>query len=101
MDLIIVGTGIVFIILGIVFLSGRGSSLIAGYNTMPKEKKGKYDAKALCKFTGVICMLIGILVFGLAIESIASWYTWFSTIAVIAILVFAVIYANTGNRFKK
>ena len=32
-----------FLILGIIFLAGKGSSLIAGYNTMSKEQKNKYD----------------------------------------------------------
>lgn len=38
------------VILGIVFSKGKGSSLIAGYNTAGPEEKKKYDEKALCRF---------------------------------------------------
>ena len=50
--LIIAGVIILFIVLGIVFINGKGSSLIAGYNTMSPEEKGKYDTVALTKFMG-------------------------------------------------
>ena len=53
----------IFLILAILLLCGKGAFLIAGYNTMTKEEKEKYDSKALCKSTGklilslVLCML--------------------------------------------
>ena len=43
---------VLFNVLGIYLSTGRGTFLIAGYNTMPKEEKEKYDAVALCKFMG-------------------------------------------------
>ena len=43
---------ILFAILGIVFFCGKGSSLIAGYNTASPEEKAKYDEKALCHTMG-------------------------------------------------
>ncbi|MPW24345.1 DUF3784 domain-containing protein [Alkalibaculum sp. M08DMB] len=36
---------IIFIVLGILLFSGKGSMLIAGYNTMPVEKRRNYDEK--------------------------------------------------------
>ena len=38
-----IAIGLPLIILSIVFLTGRGSILIAGYNTLPKNKKKEYD----------------------------------------------------------
>lgn len=38
---------IIFIVMGIVFLSGKGGFLIAGYNTADKKEKDKYDEKKL------------------------------------------------------
>ncbi|EOU2028835.1 DUF3784 domain-containing protein, partial [Clostridium perfringens] len=38
-----------FILLGIMFSLGKWSFLIAGFNTMTKEK---YDVMSLCKFMG-------------------------------------------------
>ena len=38
-----------FLVLGIVFSRGKGTSLIAGYNTASPEEKAKYDEKKLCE----------------------------------------------------
>ena len=38
-----------FLVLGIVFSRGKGTSLIAGYNTASPGEKAKYDEKKLCK----------------------------------------------------
>lgn len=39
----------VLLLLGITFLKGKGTSLIAGYNTMSPEERTKYDEKAMCR----------------------------------------------------
>ena len=41
-----------FVGLGVLFSKGKGAFLIAGYNTMSKEKKARYDKNALCRFMG-------------------------------------------------
>ena len=33
----------IFLVLAILLLRGKGASLIAGYNTMTKEEKEKYE----------------------------------------------------------
>lgn len=43
---------IIFALLSILFLTGHGSGLIAGYNTSSKEEQSKYDAKKLCRVAG-------------------------------------------------
>ena len=43
---------ILFAALSVLFLSGRGSWLIAGYNTASKEEKAKYNTKKLCRVFG-------------------------------------------------
>ena len=35
-----------FIVLGIIFLSGKGADLIAGYNTASPEEKASIDEKS-------------------------------------------------------
>lgn len=53
-----------FLALGIVFSRGKGTSLIAGYNTASPEEKAKYDEKKLCKamsrlmFVLALCWLV-------------------------------------------
>jgi len=92
--------GILFVAMSILFLTGRGSFLLAGYNTMSESEKGKYDTEALCRFAGKITLPIGILTFFLGFESIVKWYGWVYGAVVLGLSVFAAIYANTGARFK-
>ena len=100
--LIICGVlGIKFLVLSIYFLTGRGWFLLAGYNTMPKDEKEKYDSKALCKFIGKITLIISLLSFVLGIESIVRWYIWVYIAAIVFLCVFAAVYSKTGNRFRK
>ena len=42
-----------FAALSLLLLLGKGSWLIAGYNTAPREEKQRYDEKRLCRVTGV------------------------------------------------
>ena len=50
----------VFIILTIILLSGKGTFLIAGFNTLSKEEKQKYNKKAFSKQVGWFLLLIDI-----------------------------------------
>ncbi|MDY0404825.1 DUF3784 domain-containing protein [Virgibacillus sp. 179-BFC.A HS] len=91
------------VLLGIVFSLGKGSSLIAGYNTMPKEEQNQYDTIALCKFMGKLmfavsfCMLLCLI----GVVCKMNWLLYLGIGLSIGIVVFMLIYANTGNRFKK
>ena len=102
--LVITGViGMLLVVMAIILLTGRGSFLIAGYNTMPKKEKGEYDSKALCKFLGKILLPIGLLTPSIAIGGIYNilWITFVYVAVVIGLVIFALVYANTGNRFKK
>ena len=98
--LIYCGIGAFFIILGIILLTGRGSFFLAGYNTLPNDIKGIYNAKALCKFMGKIMLIIGILAPFAGIESVPDWYTGVWTAITVVLAFFAIVYANTGKRFR-
>lgn len=103
-SLIITGVlGLTLIIMSIVLLSGRGAVLIAGYNTAPKSEQAKYNSIRLCKFMGKILLPIGIMLPLLALSIIFGFAWWFSFVFVfvtVGLCVFAVIYTNTGNRFR-
>lgn len=61
-----------FVVLGIIFLSGHGASLIAGYNTATPEQRGRYDFRKLSR-------LMSIFSFGMAgMLGVCFWtdYTW-------------------------
>lgn len=97
--------GIIFILLiiaGIFLWHGKGSWLIAGYNTLSEKEKKKYNKKALCRFMAVVVFL---LAFSMGILLLAGYRNrsagseWFGLMNGV-IIVFALIYANTGDRFK-
>ena len=50
----------VFAVLSILFFTGKGSFLIAGYNTASKEQKKRYDEKKLCRLMGVSMGIIAV-----------------------------------------
>ena len=58
---------VIFALLSILFLSGRGSCLIAGYNTSSKENQSKYDAKKLCRAAGGGMAVITIFLFVMSV----------------------------------
>ena len=91
------------LIMAIVLLSGRGGSLIAGYNTMSNEKKAIYDEKAMCRATGgfllALIFCLGLLYVG--IYSAAVWLTIAAAVFLVVLIVGFLIYANTGKRFLK
>lgn len=93
----------VFIILGIVFLKGKGSFLIAGYNTASKAEKEKIDEKKLCRYMGKLMLLFAACFLVIIASDISGemWLLWFGLILFFCILIGGIIYMNTGNRLKK
>lgn len=92
-----------FILLGIIFSMGKGSFLISGYNTMPKKEKEEYDAVSLCKFMGKIMFLIAFcmsLFLSSEVFNIKALF-YIGLTLFFVVIIFTLIYSNTGNRFKK
>lgn len=98
--LIIVG---LFLVLGVVFSAGKGSFLIAGFNTMPKEEKLKYDKGALSRFMGKVMFSLSFSMLLWMLGDVLEMELLFAVgvVLFIGILIFTIVYANTGNRFKK
>lgn len=91
------------ILLGILFSFGKGSFLIAGFNTMPKEERDKYDKTALTKFMGKMMFALAFIqVFMLLSELLKiGWIFYFGLALFFIVIFFILYYVNTGNRFKK
>lgn len=103
MDIWVWMVPVLLLILSIIFLLGKGEFLIAGYNTSTKAEKDKYDKKALCRFMGKVCLALAAMC-SLMVVGASYAVPWLFTIGLSLFLIttFAVIiYANTGNRFKK
>lgn len=94
---ILIGGGI-----SLVLLMGKGSFLIAGYNTASEKEKGKYNEKKLCRTTGAYMALITVLVLGAEIlgDNIPDWYLTLTMSGVFIGLIPTLLYANLGCRVK-
>ena len=89
-----------FILLGIMFSLVKWSFLIAGFNTMTKEK---YDVMSLCKFMGKFMFVIAFCITLFTLSDIFMMKILFNigTVILIVSIIFTIIYANTGNRFER
>lgn len=91
---------LLFLVLGIVFACGKGTFLIAGYNTLPEEKKARYDARTILRdmsrmmFSCVGCMAVGIL------GSIADapWLAALGIVLTAPVIVFFLIRINRESK---
>ena len=91
-----------FILIGIMLSLGKWSFLIAGFNTMSKEEKEKYDVISLCKFVGKIMFVIAFSILLLILSDVLKMNILVNigVAIIISSVIFAVVYANTGNRFE-
>jgi len=82
-----------FIVLGIILINGKGSLLIAGYNTMPPEEKKKYDVVTLCKFIGKMMFSLSFsMLFWLLSEPLEiSWLFYFGLVLFLGKVAFMII----------
>lgn len=101
MLVMLLGIGL-FIVFGVFLINGKGTFLIAGYNTMPPEEKKKYDKIALSKFMGKMMFALS---FSMVLWTISEayeidWLFYVGLVLFIAIVVFIVVYTNTKDRFK-
>lgn len=94
--------GAVIIAISVVMMCGKGAMLIAGFNTMPKKEREKYDVRALCKFVGGILLPVGITMPAVFLGGFykLNWLIYLVIAIDVAIVIFAIVYANTGNRFR-
>ncbi|MCC0679642.1 DUF3784 domain-containing protein [Clostridioides sp. ES-S-0005-03] len=50
-------------ILSILLFNGKGSMLLAGYNTMSDKEKARYDVKKLCRSSSIVTFIVSIMLF--------------------------------------
>lgn len=91
---------LLFLVLGIVFACGKGTFLIAGYNTLPEEKKARYDTQKILKsmsrmmFSCVGCMAVGVL--GSIVD--APWLVVLGIVLTVLVIVFFLIRINRESK---
>ena len=88
---------IALIAISIVLMTGRGSSFIAGVNTMSRSEKEKYDLPAMSRFVGRVTLPMGLL---LPTVILGGVFAVIFTIYTVAGAVFVLVRCN-GRRFKR
>lgn len=106
-----IGLDLLLLVISIVLLCGRGSWLIAGYNTASEEEKRQYDTKKLCRSMGLTMLVITFGMAGLIAvtylvefqklwdEAVLSNTACLFGVVTIAAVIIEIIYGNT--RCKK
>ena len=92
-----------FAVISLTLLLGRGSWLIAGYNTASAGKRERWNEKALCRGTGTLVLAITACIelsfAGAVLGRMPLLWTGLALTAAAA--VGGVVYLNTSRRFKK
>ena len=93
---------ILFLIITILLLSGKGGFLIAGYNTASKAEKQKYDEKKLCRVMGCGMGIITIALLALAYfgNQPPKWLLFVLPVIIAATVVSMLILCNTACKVK-
>lgn len=93
---------VLFVILGFVFLSGKGGFLIAGYNTMSEEEKKKINEGALLKTMGKLMFALAFIMLFWIFSSIWE-IDWLFYVGLVLFLLFVfgtIIRVNTSKKYK-
>ena len=90
-------------ILGLVIFLGKGSFLIAGYNTASPREKAKYDERALCRAVGTLlfCCAACFLVPGIGVYFDLPILIWGGIILMLVVIIAGAIFINTSKRLKR
>ena len=93
----------VLAVLGLVFRKGKGTFLIAGYNTASKAAKEKIDEKKLCRYMSrLMFVLAGCWLIIAACEIFGKiWLLWLGLAMFLISVLIGIIYMNTGGRISK
>lgn len=96
---VLVILALVFAVMGILILVGKGDNLIAGYNTTSREEREQIDIKRLRGLVGgLLIVLAPLMILLLGNETIASAGSFGAIVFVLCIVV--VILANTWAKKK-
>lgn len=96
---VLVILALVFAVMGILILVGKGDNLIAGYNTTSREEREQIDIKRLRGLIGgLLIVLAPLMILLLGNETMASAGSFGAIVFVLCIVV--VILANTWAKKK-
>ena len=91
----------VLLVLSLLLLTGHGSWLIAGYNTLPEEERAKYSVKKCCRILGVGLLIPALLIAGMTLweEVLPASVVWvFGGVIVIDLIIMIVLLNLWGKK---
>ena len=104
LDFVVIGIGVIHYLIGNYINKENAKILLAGYNTMSKVEREKFDIDEYLKFFKPFFKKLGIysviiyFVFSLLLDETTTLWVW--TITVTIPVIYLAIYGNS-NRFKK
>lgn len=91
---------IIFIILAIIILIGKGDFLIAGYNTASEDEKKKVNIHRLRILVTIVCIITAIFCTFLGYIGEDKFNGLIATIIYITIVIIFIIFGNTWTKNK-
>lgn len=95
----ILGWAVVILIavFSIILIMGKGSSLIAGYNTASKEEKEKYNVKLLFRTVGVGSGIISLMIATILIYKgdLPKYIQWLNPWGYLMVAAIIIVLSNT------
>lgn len=88
---------ILLLSISVLFFMGKGSFLIAGYNTASKAEKAKYDEKKVCRFTGMTILMCAL---GLLASTLNENLVWVEFSLYIVGIVIGIVGTNFFSKKK-
>lgn len=94
---IVWGIVLCLLVMSVLGLCGKGSFLVAGYNTASKKEKARYDEKKLCRIMGIGMLVIAIILAICAVYEfdLPSHLRWLFPWGIIPVTVGMIVAANT------
>ena len=85
-----------FLVLSVVFSRGKGTSLIAGYNTASPEEKAKYNEQKLCKAMSRLMLALALCWMVIALSELCQIILlhWIGLVLFVAVAVAGSIYID-------
>jgi len=99
---IMAGLSFLLLIIGALWFFGKGGGLMNGYNNMDKERKARYDEKALLRFNGAVMLIVAAVVAVCALLNHMGM-SWAFTVGIVSVLVMAAVnvFSLRSKRFIK
>ncbi len=105
----VIALACIFLIIAIFMFFGKGSWMIAGYNTASAKEQEQYDKKKLCRMMGITLIIVSVLLFimaylgykvesGMMNENQMLPFAIIFIIVVLTTVIWDIFYSNTKCR---